>query len=69
MSRDRWKDKNVPTFLANSVRQCRDNSALTCLVKLARSKRESDCPQMILTEMFNFQYPKTAMQKCSASEL
>ena len=38
MSPDRWKDKNVPTFLANSVRQCRDNSALTCLVKLARSK-------------------------------
>ena len=68
MSRDRWKDKNVPTFLANSVRQCRDNSALTCLVKLARSKSLTG-PQMILTEMFNFQYPKTAMQKCSPSEL
>ena len=38
MSPDRWKDKNVPTSLASSVRQCRDNSALTCPARLVRSE-------------------------------
>ena len=53
MSRDRWRDKNVTTFLANSVRPFQDNSAPMCLVKLVRSKSLTGQPMIgILT--FNF---------------